>query len=345
MENITYLSDLAQVCLVDLFSTSYEKTDDYMKSVFEIANCLIDESNEYDGILNKYDGVNKNLLKQMILSNFSEITYYRRKNGIQLDSGRLNILEAVETADLNDDGVMVLLHCDMPQFATMINDVLLYFWHPSPIYSYNIVKAMNEDGFAKKLYPIYPLAMSEHMLTLDYSYSEKETLLYTLKEAIVNATERITFANGGDPIPNSGYLQDIANKLKKYNGRNPELPNLHEQILEEFNAKMGITEGIDYNKVLILEILVATVQAKQNQWIPESKIEKQVIEYLNKTNLTLENLSNFYDNNEKTIISSLIDDWNMVSDENMLADVEFFKKVKEQGTKNLKKDLKKEDKK
>ena len=80
----------------------------------------------------------------MILSNFSEITYYGRKY-IQFS-----------LADLNNNGFMSLLCCYIHQFANMVNDVLLYFWNPSTIYSYNIVKSMSEDGFVQKLYSIYP---------------------------------------------------------------------------------------------------------------------------------------------------------------------------------------------
>lgn len=340
MENISYLSDKIQNCLNDLFSTSYKKTDDFLKSLVEISGYLLSESNKFDNILNKYDGVNKSLLNQMILSNFSEITYYRRKNGIKLDDVRLNILNSVEMVDSNNNGLMSLLYCDIHQFATMLNDVLLYFWHPSPMYSYNIVKSMSEDGFAKNLYPIYPLALNEHMLTMDDSYNEKEFLLYTLIETMITATERLTFSSGNYPIPDAGYLQEIANTLKKHNGNNKNIPNLHKQILEEFNSKVGISQGKNYNKILLLEILLSTVQTKHRCCIPESKEEKQIVEMIHKTNLSLEDLSDLYDNNEGQIISSLINDWNMFPSETMLSDVKWFEAVKQQGTKTLKKDLK-----
>lgn len=343
MQNITYLSDNVQNCLNDLFSIAYnKKNDDFMESILEISSYLMSKSNEYDDVLNKYEGVSKSLLNQMILSNFLEITYYRRKNGIKLDDVRLNIFNSLETSNSNNNGLMSLLYCDMQQFATMVNDVLLYFWYPFPMYSYNIVKSMSEDGFAKKLYAIYPLAHNEHILTLDYSCTEKEFLLYTLIETMITATERLTFSNGNYPIPNAGYFQDIANKLKKHNGSNPTLPNLHKEVLEEFNTRVGISKGNNYNKILLLEILLSTVQAKNRCFIPESKDEKQIIETLNKTNFTLEDLSSLYDNNEEQIISSLINDWNMFPNEIILSDVECFETVKEQGVKTLNK-VKKDD--
>lgn len=337
MANITYLSDKIQNCLNELFSTSYKKTDDFMKSVIEISSYLISESNEYDNILNRYEGINKSLLNQMILSNFSEITYYRRKNGIQLDDVRLNILNSVETADLNKNGVMSLLYCDIHQFATMINDVLLYLWHPSPIYSYNIVKYMNEDDFAKKLYPIYPFAMNEHMLTLDDTFTEKEFLLYTLIESMVNATERLTFSKGEYPIPNSGYMQEIANLLKEHNGSNSSLPNLHKEVLEEFNSKTGITQGTNYDKILMFEILLQTIVTKHRCCIPTDNDEKYLFDELNKMDLTIEGISNFYDNNEEKVVSALINDWNMFPNEVVLLDTNIFSAVKQKEIKSLKK--------
>lgn len=339
MQNITYLSDNIQNCLNNLFSTSYKKTDDFNKSLIDVANYLVTESEEYDVILDNYDGVNKGLLNQMIFSNFSEINYYRRKNGIQLDEERLYILNSVEKPDSPNSAYMLLLYCDVEQFATMINDVLLYFWHPSPMYSYNIVKSMSKDGFAKNLYPVYPLAVNEHMLTLDDSYNEKESLLYTLIETMINTTERLTFSKGEYPIPNAGYLQEIANTLKKHNGSNPSLPNLHKQILEEFNSRVGIDKGNDYNKILLLEILLSTIQTKHRCCIPESKEEKHIVEMIHKTNHSLEDLSKLYDNNEVQIISSLINDWNMFPIETMLSDIKYFKNVKEENVKKLKKDF------
>jgi len=341
MDNITYLSDKIQNCLNDLFSTTYNENNDFLESLVQVSSYLISDSDKYDEILNKYDGVSKSLLNQMILSNFSEITYYRRKNGIQLDDTRLNILNSVEKADSNNNGVLSLLYCDIHEFTIMLNDVLLYFWHPSPMYSYNIVKSMNEDGFARNLYPLYPLAVNEHMLTMDDSYTDKEILLYTLIETMITTTERLIFSNGSYPVPHPGYLQDIANKLKEHNGNNKTLPNLHKEIIEEFNSRIGISKGNDYNKVLLLEILLSTIQTKHRCCIPESKDEKQISKEIHKTNISLENLSKLYDSHEEQIISSLISDWNMFPNETMLFDIEWLESAKNQG-KTLK--LKKGDK-
>lgn len=336
MENIEYLSDRIQNCFIELFVTSYEETDDYMKSLVEVSNYLLNNNNKHDNILSKYDGVSKSLLNQMILSNFLEISYYRRKNGIQLDDIRLNILNSVENENTTN-GSISLLYCDIHQFSTMINDVLLYFWHPSPIYSYNAVKSMYQENFAKLLYQIYPLSMNEHALTLNDSFNQKEFLLYTLIESMINATERLSFSNSTPPIPNPGYLQNIANKLKECNGTDPLLPNLHKEILEEFNSKAKISKGINYDKILILEMLISTIQTKQSCFIPLSKNEKNIIESLNPKVFSLEYISNFYDFNEEKIISSLITDWNMFSNETILLDTKIFESIKKTDTNNFKK--------
>ena len=139
------------------------------------------------------------------------------------------------------------------------------------------------------------------------------------------------------PVPYPGYLQDIANKLKKHNGSNKTLPNLHKQIIEEFNSKVGISKGNDYNKVLLLEILLSTIQTKHRCCIPESKDEKQIVEKIHKTNISLEDLSSLYDNNEEQIISSLINDWNMFPNGTMLFDVKWLESAKNKEEKYCKK--------
>lgn len=336
MENIEYLSDIIQNCFNELFSTSYKETSDYEKSLVEITNYLFNNNNKYDNILRKYDGINKQLINQMVLSNFLEISYYRRKNGVQLDHIRLNVLNLVENENM-DDSIVSLFEPNIHQFSIMINDVLLYFWHPSPIYSYNAVKSIYQKRFSEILHQIYPLSIHEHALTLNDSFTEKEFLLYTLIESMINASERLSFSNNMPPIPNHGYLQEIANQLKKHNGREPLLPNLHKEILDEFNSKAKISKGNNYDKILILEILLSTIQAKQTCCIPLSKDEKHILNGLEYVNISLERISNFYDFNEKKIISSLIDNWNMFPNETMLLDTTIFESIKSKETKNFKK--------
>lgn len=313
-----FLSDQVQNCLNELFNEAYKKSQNYIEAISKISIYLVGDNNTYDYVLKKYSNVNRELLNRMVLSNFLEITYYRRKNDIPVDKKRLSILECAVSS--YNDSLMDLIYFDAKQFFLMLNDVLLYFWHLSPIYSFNVVQSMIKDGFAKKLYDIYSLAMSEHMLTLDDSYSPKELLLYTFYETLINETEKIEFSNGGFPIPDAGYTQRLANILKKYNGNNPELSNIHKIILDVFTFRTHIDKNDD-DKLLMVEIIISTIRAKQTVRFPLEPEEKALIASFDTSDKSAESISRFYDTNQQVIISSLLNNWNYFSNEEILGDL------------------------
>ena len=323
MENVTYLSDNVQSCFENLFYT-IDKKENFRESLFEVAVYLTSDSDKYDDFLGKYIGVNKNLLKQMILSNFLEMNYYRQKMGIKLDDERLNILKAIETDDLNDNSFL-LLYCDLKLFAKMINDVLLYLYHPSEIYSYNVVNCIIKDGFNEKLYSIYPLALSEHILTLNDKFTTREFLIFTLIEIIINATEKLYFSEGKSFSTDSTYIQEVSNKLKQHNGNDTSVFNLYKQIIDDFKNRIGN----NYNKVLMIEIFISFIQFKRNYCIPISILEKDMLEIINKNDYSKEDLIVLYDNNEEQIISLLIDNWSMFLDEDF-SYINLFEDIKDQ---------------
>lgn len=327
--NFQFLSDQVQNCLNELFNETYKKGQSYIDAVSEISVYLIGGNDKYDYILNKYNNVDKELLNQMVLSNFLEITYYRRKNDIPVDKERLSILNNIESiTSSKSEGLMDLMYLDSKQFFLMLNDVLLYFWHLSPIYSYNIVQCIIKDGFAKKLYSIYPLAMNEHMLTLDDSFSAKQLLLYTFYEALINATEKIEFSNGEFPVPDAGYTQRLANILKKYNGKNPKLLNVHKEIFDNFTNKTSLAENGE-NKTLMIEIIISTIRAKQRYGFPLEQEEKCLIDLFGKSDKSAASITELYDNNQQVIVSSLINNWNYFSDEELLGDLPELKDTKQ----------------
>jgi len=327
--NFQFLSDQVQNCLNELFNETYKKDQSYIDAVSEISVYLIGGNDKYDYILNKYNNVDKELLNQMVFSNFLEITYYRRKNDIPVDKERLSILNNVESiTSSKSEGLMDLMYLDSKQFFLMLNDVLLYFWHLSPIYSYNIVQCIIKDGFAKKLYSIYPLAMSEHMLTLDDSFSAKQLLLYTFYETLINATERIEFSNGEFPVPDAGYTQRLANILKIYNGKNPKLLNIHKEIFDDFTNRTNLNKK-DENKTLIIEIIISTIRAKQRYGFPLEQEEKCLIDLFDKSDKSAASITELYDNNQQVIVSSLINNWNYFSAEELLGDLPELKDTKQ----------------
>lgn len=327
--NFQFLSDQVQNCLNELFNETYKKDQSYIDAISEISAYLIGGNDKYDYVLNKYNNVDKELLNKMVLSNFLEITYYRRKNDIPVDKERLSILNTVENiTSSKSEELMDLMYLDRKQFFLMLNDVLLYFWHLSPIYSYNIVKCIIKDGFAKKLYSIYPLAMNEHMLTLDDSFSAKQLLLYTFYETLINATEKIEFSNGEFPVPDAGYTQRLANILKKYNGKNPKLLNVHKEIFDNFTNRTSLNEK-DENKTIMIEIIISTIRAKQRYGFPLEQEEKCLIDLFDKSDKSAASIAELYDNNQQVIVSSLINNWNYFSDEELLGDLPELKDTKQ----------------
>lgn len=344
--NITYLSEQNEKCLMEIFTKIFNETSDfsYTEAVTDIALYLIGSENKYDDILSKYEGVDKQNLLQIIFSYFLVMNKYRQKNNIVLDERRKNILNLLENAKGRNVGIS-LLQFDIYDVVWALTDSLIYINHPSPIFSSNAIKSMREEGYFEKLYQVYPFEIDEQQFIelINKNFNSKEILLYTLIEKMVIEVERLIFSWGNFPIYDLGYLMLIENTLKEYNGRNKLLPNIHCEILKSFNDEIKISQGNNYNKILLLEILLSTVQTKHRCCIPESKEEKQIVEMIHKTNLSLEILSDLYDNNEGEIISSLINDWNMFPIETMLLDIKWFEEVKEQGVKTLKKDLKKDD--
>lgn len=223
---------------------------------------------------------------------------------------------------------MELIYFDSNQFFIMLNDVLLYFWHLSPIYSYNIVQSIVKDVFAKKLYSIYYLAMSEHILTLDDSFSTKQFLLYTFYEILISETEKIEFSNGVFPIPDAGYTQRLANILKTYNGSNLKLLNIHKKILDNFTSRTHLNENDD-NKSLMIEIIISTIRAKQTYGFPLEQEEKILIDSFDKSDKSAASMTELYDKNQQVIVSSLINNWNYFPDEELLSDLTELKDTKQ----------------
>lgn len=323
--DVTYLSDRAQQCLNGLFEKAYEKTEEYIQALGEVSIYLLTDSNEYDNFLEGYPGVTKEQLVKMTQSNFFELTYYRRENGVKLDNWRQSHLDFIEQ-EPNQTKVMM---DDIYQFAEMINDVLFYFWHVSPIYSYNAVKALQGSRVCEVLYSeVYDLSVLEHALTLQNAeYSDKEFLYYTLIECMSNAVERQVFKDGNYPAP-AGYQQLMCNMLKKHNGYNPELPNLHAEVLEEFSSKTGLKDGPDYDKILITEMLTQGLNLKR-QIFPPERDESDLYIQIEMLDQNVDSISEFYDNNKEKIIGCLISNWMFYTDEILLSDISMFTSAKE----------------
>lgn len=333
-EEVIYLSDRAQQCLNALFTKAYKKTDDYFPALAEVAIYLLNsDEKDYDDLLKDYKGITKQMLVKMANSNFFELTYYRNKNGVKLDNFRQTNLDFIE-GEVN--GIAKCIIGDAYQFVEILNDVLFYFWHVSPIYSYNATKAIRESGIHKTLYAdVYDLAVLEHALTIqNMELTDKEFLYYTLIECMSNAVERQVFAAGKYPIP-VGYRELMYDTLKKYNGRDKDLPNLHTEVIEEFTNKTGLENGPDYDKILIVEMLSQILNLKR-QIIAPTKDERDLYIGIEIVDKNIESISEFYDKNKEKIIESLISNWMFYPDDIVLSDRNMFEPAKTTGQQYVK---------
>ncbi len=311
---LQFLSDQIQNCFNELFRVIYNESEDFLKAICQLSIYLISDKNNYDYILKKYNIKSKEILIRMFISNFLEITYYRRKNNIPLDKERLGLLNTIENLpSLENRPILSFISFNPKQFVIMINDVLLYFWHLSPMYSYNATQSIIKDGFSKKLYEIYPVAFNEHLLTLNDTYSKKEWLLFTFYEVLINETEKIEFSQGGFPTPSAGYIQKLTNILKEYNGHNPSLPNIHKAILDNFQLRTDILNNNEA-KLLLLEIIISLIKLKEINNLPLEIDEKLILSTL------LKQSPSYYDKNNQTLISILINNFSYFSYEEILED-------------------------
>ncbi len=316
-----YLSDTIQECFIELINTAYAKNENLGEAICCVSIYLIRNNTDFDHILEKHNGVTKELIKEMVVSNFLELTYYRRKNNIPLDQDRLAFLKVVEESNSFEGASLIAI--SEVQFAMMINDALLYFCHISPMHSYNVVKTITESEFAKKLYEIYPLAFNEHILTFNDNFTRKEALLSAFIEEIVNATERLDFSEGLYPSPVSGYIQSLANTLKMYNGHNPELPNIHKEIIETFLARTNIVNNPE-DKSLMLEIVICTLRAKQELHFPLSPEEIHILSSFDTMDKSLETFCIFFDTNIYLLLTALLNNWNYFRVQELLKDLPEF---------------------
>ena len=290
--NCSFLSSNLQDCFFEIFNY-ISKENEYMDAVAQMTYYFADVNNDYDFIVNKYPGINKELLIKMVLSNFLEINYYRLENNIEIDDDRKFFIEKVISYN-NSSHMLDLLCLNGNQIAIMINDVLLYFWHLSPIYSYNAVMSMKKSRFDKYLNNLYPLAKMEHSLTMMSEFSDKEYLLFTLYECIVNEVERIDFANGNYPSPDPEYLLRIKNQLYQYNGTNNKEINLYKRIINKYRERCSI-DNIPVYKKLLITMCEALLKHKKDDNISYEDFESKFMEIVN--NLKHEDLFDKYGDN------------------------------------------------
>lgn len=326
----TALSDKIQNCLIKIVNEAIKNEDDIDKAMTLVMEFLKGNNSIFDDILKDYS-VSKNYLSQMLLSNFFEINYYRYKNYLWLDAKRSQLINKIKNGNIEarDANKFLVRYCDNSD-NFILNDVLLYFAHICPTYSYKVVSLLINEPFIENLYKLYPLALNEHLLTLDDSHSmplnKKEILLYDLYEIIVTESERVLFSEGKYPKFSRGYLQDIANTLKKYNGHDKSKTNLHMSIIKAFDKRMN-EKGDDLDKILTVELAITTSTQKEKLHFPLESFETRLLDEYRTMTKDKKNLVSFYDFYRNFVIKVIIINFGMMSSEVMLQDLEELKSL------------------
>ena len=182
---------------------------------------------------------------------------------------------------------------------------------------------------------MYPLAKTDHLVILDDIFTMKESLIYILDEIILNSCEDVIFLNGLFPVLDDRYVNDIVCLLNTYDGKNLKLPNIHQKIIETYKNRLNIKMGIDYNKILLVEITYNVIRIKVLNNIKLQDHEQKLIKDLNKIANSIEEVTIFYDKFEKEILDTFIKDWPIFQYDDMLLDLEEFENLKIKETSRL----------
>ena len=340
LDNATILSDKIQNCFVKIVDQAIKNEPDIDKALACVLKYLKGENTQFDNLLKEYS-VSKNYLCQMILSNFFEINYYRYKNYMWLDTKRDHLVEMIKTGKIEArDANSVLNSYSGNDGIFILNDVLLYFAHICPTYSYKVVKNLVNEPFVHNIYKLYPLALNEHLLTLDDEHSmplsKKEILLYDLYEIIVNESERVLFSEGKYPKFSRGYLQELANTLKKYSGHDKKKTNVHMSIIKAFDKRI-IEQGDDLDKILTVELAIMTLIQKKKVHFPLEDFEMRLLDEYNKMKKDKKNLISFYDFYRNFIVKVIIINFWQLDSNDMLQDLEELKPLTNEKEKTYKK--------
>lgn len=336
-ENAEFVTDRIQNKFVELARATIKNSNNYNDSIFELSNYLKSANNhKYDLILDKeLTGISKELIITMIMSNFLEINFYRRESGIPLDLSRTEILKYLSKEESNQLTAIKLFKKGSGRLNKVILDDVLYYIGPHPkTYSYNIVEKVKEKGFDKVLNKIYPLSKLEHLITLNDTFDDKEYLLHSFKEVLETQFEKQLIIMGKYPrIIDKGLDDTFVNNINK------STQEIKERIFKDFNAKVDIEKGNNFNKILLLDMSYKILSkiSELNMCTPK---EKEIIDKIENIDLSLEDISKLYDENGVEIISTLINSIGFFDDDIILKDTDKFKliiskeKVKRKDKKN-----------
>lgn len=283
------------------------------------------KSKMYDHVFEKYPGVTRKLVNQMIVAKFLEFNYYRAKKDIVIDINRVvllkNFIESVIlAAELRVRGSMVGLN--VKDSIHLINDAYLYLSHLSDTYSINAMKDGKEDAFDELVSAIYPFSRIDHALKSEENLSRKEILLGNLVEKIIDEVERVQFNN--DITPTFNYMYRQNNKMIINNNNSDDSNNICTGIINSFSDIPLNNDDV----ISMVEMALSILFFKKDMDIELSSEEKEILNSINLIKDNKEKLITYYNANRDKIIKVFINNFFDVQKEDIFKYEFGFKKKK-----------------
>lgn len=330
MDNkVSFISETVQQCFLDLFEEGFKKCGykNYNDAIHSISHYLMinSKSKMYDHVFEKYPGVTRKLVNQMIVSKFLEFNYYRAKKNIVIDINRIILLNdfiesVILAAELNIKGSLVGL--SPKDSIPLISDAYLYLSHLSDTYSINAMKDGKEDALGDIIAAIYPFSRIDHALNSESNLSRKEILLGNLVEKIIDEVEKIQFNN--DITPTFNYMYRQNNKMIINNNNLDDPNNIYTEIINGFSNMPLNNDDV----ISMIEMALSILYLKKDIDSELSLEEKDILNSINLIKDDKEKLIAFYNINRDKIIKVFINNFFDVQKEDIFKYEFGFKKKK-----------------
>lgn len=311
MDNdISFISENIQRCFKEMFEEGFKKCGykNYNDTVHTISNYLMNNSNNkmYDYVLEKYPGVSRKLINQMVIAKFLEFNYYRIKKDIAIDYNRAMLVKGffdsiITTAAFGVGRSMVGI--SVKDSIPIISDAYLYLSHLSDTYSINAIKSGKEDDFDDFISSIYPFCKMDYALNSEENLSRKEIILGNLVEKIIDEIERVQFKNDIIPTFNSMYRQNNKMIIEEYS--DDSINDISSRIIDGFNEIPLQNDDC----ILIMEMVISILSVKKDIDMDISHDEVELLDQITSINDDKKKLVDFYRNNRDKIIKVFINNY------------------------------------
>ena len=325
--NITFISENIQNCFKELFAEGFKKCGykNYNDTVHTISNYLMPNPNNktFDYVLEKYPGVSKRMIIQMVITKFLELNYYRIKKDIVIDYKRATLVKGfldsiVTSAAFGVNRAMVGI--SIKDLIPIISDAYLYLSHLSDTYSINACKDGKEDNFGDLVSTLYPLCKMDYVLNSEDNLSRKEIILGNIVEKIIDEIERVQFKNDIIPTFNSMYRQNNKMIIEEYSDNSSN--DICSRIIDGFNDVP--LENDDC--ILIMEMVVSILSEKKDMDMDLTSNESKILKHINHIRDNRNKLIEYYRINRDNIIKVFINNYFDIPKQDILKhDINFNK--------------------